>query len=66
MAGELTGKIACVTGSSRGIGRGIAIALGEMGATVYITGRSTGDGELTIDRSAALVDEAGGVGIPVQ
>jgi NAD(P)-dependent dehydrogenase (short-subunit alcohol dehydrogenase family) len=66
MAGALDGKVAVVTGSSRGIGRGTAIALGEQGATVYITGRSTGDGELTIDRTAALVDEAGGTGIPVQ
>ena len=66
MAGPLAGKIAVVTGSSRGIGRGTAVALGEQGATVYVTGRSTGDGELTIDRTAALVDEAGGHGIAVQ
>ncbi len=66
MSRALDGKIAVVTGSSRGIGRGTAIALGEQGATVYITGRSTGDGELTIDRTAALVDAAGGTGIPVQ
>ncbi len=63
---SLAGKIAVVTGSSRGIGRGTALALGEQGATVYITGRSTGDGELTIDRTAELVDEAGGRGIAVQ
>ena len=66
MGGSLDGKIAVVTGSSRGIGRGTAVALGEQGATVYITGRSTGSGELTIDRTAALVDEAGGRGIAVQ
>ncbi|WP_040493616.1 SDR family NAD(P)-dependent oxidoreductase [Ilumatobacter nonamiensis] len=66
MVGALDGKIAVVTGSSRGIGRGTAIALGEQGATVYITGRSTGAGELTIDSTAALVDEAGGTGIPVR
>jgi dehydrogenase/reductase SDR family protein 1 len=66
MAGALEGKIAVVTGSSRGIGRGTAIALGEQGATVYITGRSTGDDELTIDSTAALVDEAGGTGIAVR
>jgi NAD(P)-dependent dehydrogenase (short-subunit alcohol dehydrogenase family) len=63
---DLTDTIAVVTGSSRGIGRGIARALGECGATVYITGRSTGDGELTIDTTARLVDAAGGVGIPVR
>lgn len=65
MTGGLAGRIAVVTGSSRGIGRGTAIALGEQGATVYITGRSVGDGELTIDTTARLVDEAGGTGIPV-
>jgi NAD(P)-dependent dehydrogenase (short-subunit alcohol dehydrogenase family) len=37
---NLKGITACVTGSSRGIGRGIALSLGEKGATVYITGRS--------------------------
>jgi dehydrogenase/reductase SDR family protein 1 len=66
MGGRLEGKIAVVTGSSRGIGRGTAIALGEQGATVYVTGRSVGDGELTIDATARLVDEAGGQGVPVQ
>jgi NAD(P)-dependent dehydrogenase (short-subunit alcohol dehydrogenase family) len=37
----LEGKIALVAGASRGAGRGIALALGEAGATVYCTGRST-------------------------
>lgn len=36
---SLAGKIAVVTGASRGIGRGIALQLGKAGATVYITGR---------------------------
>jgi dehydrogenase/reductase SDR family protein 1 len=66
MTQSLQGKIAVVTGSSRGIGRGTAIALGELGATVYVTGRSSGEGELTIEATAALVDAAGGRGIPVQ
>lgn len=60
--GELTGRIAVVTGASRGIGKAIAIALGGAGATVYVTGRSTGDGERTIDTTARLVTEAGGEG----
>ena len=63
--GELTGRIAVVTGSSRGIGRGIAVGLGEKGATVYITGRSKGKGPLTIGETAEMVNEAGGLGIPV-
>ncbi|ROO85490.1 NAD(P)-dependent dehydrogenase (short-subunit alcohol dehydrogenase family) [Actinocorallia herbida] len=64
-------KIALVAGATRGAGRGVAIALGEVGATVYVTGRSGGgkrsemDRPETIEETAALVDEAGGVGIPV-
>ena len=60
--GNLQGKIAVVTGASRGIGKGIAIALGEQGCTVYVTGRTTGEGERTIDTTARLVTEAGGQG----
>ena len=39
MGKPLTGKIAVVAGATRGAGRGIATALGELGATVYCTGR---------------------------
>lgn len=39
---DLRGKVAVVTGSSRGIGKGIAVTLGERGCTVYVTGRSAG------------------------
>ena len=60
--GKLTGKIAVVTGASRGIGKGIALALGAEGCTVYVTGRTTGLGERTIDTTARLVTEAGGIG----
>ena len=40
--GVLDGKIAVVTGASRGIGKGCAQELGAAGATVYVTGRTTG------------------------
>lgn len=36
----LAGKVCLVTGASRGVGKGIALGLGEQGATVYLTGRS--------------------------
>jgi NAD(P)-dependent dehydrogenase (short-subunit alcohol dehydrogenase family) len=62
--------IAVVTGSSRGAGRGIAIALGAHGCTVYVTGRSQakGDSSLpgTIYETAAAVTAAGGKGIAVR
>jgi len=38
---DLHGKVALVASASRGAGRGIAVALGEAGATVYCTGRSS-------------------------
>lgn len=62
--------IALVTGASRGAGRGIAIALGQHGCTVYVTGRSqqVGDHALpgTIYETAEAVTAAGGKGIPVR
>ena len=63
---DLKGQIAVVTGASRGIGKGIALALGEKGCTVYVTGRTTGDGDRTIDTTARQVNEAGGEGRPIQ
>ncbi len=64
--GSLTGKVAVVTGASRGIGKGTAIALGEQGCTVYVTGRTAGAGGRSVDETARLVKEAGGEGRPVQ
>src|SRR6202795_5320941 len=70
----LQGKIALVAGATRGAGRGIAIALGEAGATVYCTARSSrkrprgqppGRPE-TIEETAELVTAAGGRGIAVR
>ncbi len=68
----LRGRIAVVTGASRGAGRAIALVLGEAGATVNVTGRSTrasGTTENlpgTIDETADAVTARGGTGIPVR
>jgi NAD(P)-dependent dehydrogenase (short-subunit alcohol dehydrogenase family) len=72
----LQGKIALVAGATRGAGRGIAIALGEAGATVYCTGRSsrkrsrgrpaTPGRPETIEETAELVTAAGGRGMAVR
>jgi NAD(P)-dependent dehydrogenase (short-subunit alcohol dehydrogenase family) len=65
----LDGKVALVAGATRGAGRGTALALGEAGATVYCTGRSTRerrsdyDRPETIEETAELVNAAGGIGI---
>ena len=68
--GSLSGTVAVVTGASRGIGKGIALGLGEAGATVYVTGRSTDTSPAslpgTIDETAADVTRRGGTGIAVR
>lgn len=68
---NLKGKVAVVTGASRNVGMGIAFVLGDCGATVYVTGRSTrgaltrADFPTTIEDTAEMVTARGGVGIPV-
>ena len=72
---ELRGKVAVVAGATRGAGRGIAAALGEAGATVICTGRSSLTGNAgsdypgrpeTIEETAALVDSLGGRGVAMR
>jgi len=69
---SLTGKVALVTGASRGVGRGIALGLGEAGATVYLTGRTVEEGKAavplpgTIYKTAEEVNQLGGQGIPIR
>jgi len=73
-ADALRGRVAVVAGATRGAGRGIAAALGEAGATVICTGRSSVSGNEqsdydrpeTIEETAELVTELGGTGIALQ
>ena len=65
----LSGRVALVAGATRGAGRGIAVALGAAGATVYCSGRSSRAGRSdydrpeTVEQTAELVEAAGGAGV---
>ncbi|KAI1712972.1 short chain dehydrogenase domain-containing protein [Ditylenchus destructor] len=70
----LKGQVALVTGASRGIGRGIALQLGEAGATVYITGRKKSPEQKleqssekypSLEKTANDITSRGGKGIAV-
>jgi NAD(P)-dependent dehydrogenase (short-subunit alcohol dehydrogenase family) len=69
---SLSGTVAVVTGASRGAGRGIARVLGQRGATVYVTGRTTKEHRSvdefphSIEETAAEVDDAGGHGVAIR
>ncbi|XP_006816921.2 dehydrogenase/reductase SDR family member 1-like [Saccoglossus kowalevskii] len=70
MSRPLLGKVCVVTGASRGIGKGIALQLGEAGATVYITGRTFTPNDTplpgSLQETAKQVEERGGTCIPVK
>jgi NAD(P)-dependent dehydrogenase (short-subunit alcohol dehydrogenase family) len=62
-------RVVVVTGASRGAGKGIALALGATGATVYVTGRTRAEGDAdlpgTVFATAEEIDARGGTGVPV-
>jgi dehydrogenase/reductase SDR family protein 1 len=69
MPARLSGKVALVTGASRGIGKGVALGLGEEGCTVYVTGKTFRNGDSnrpgSVTATAEEVSKIGGRGIAV-
>ena len=69
---SLAGRVCLVTGASRGVGKGVALGLGEAGATVYVTGRTVDEKDAavrlagTIQQTADEVTRLGGRGIAVR
>ncbi|NIJ09999.1 NAD(P)-dependent dehydrogenase (short-subunit alcohol dehydrogenase family) [Saccharomonospora amisosensis] len=72
MGTDLTGKVALVAGGTRGASRAIAVELGRAGATVYVTGRTSGSHRSevgrpeTIEQTVELIERAGGKGVAVR
>lgn len=69
MSKALAGKVALITGASRGLGKGIACALADHGATVYVTGRTVRPGGHalpgSLEETVAAVEARGGKGVAV-
>ncbi|WP_175271956.1 SDR family NAD(P)-dependent oxidoreductase, partial [Prescottella equi] len=69
MVGLSSDRIVVVTGASRGAGKGIALALAESGAKVYVTGRTQTEGDAplpgTVFATAEEITRRGGEGVPV-
>lgn len=67
--GLVNDRVVVVTGASRGAGKGIALALAESGATIYVTGRTRQEGQAplpgTVYATAEEINRRGGAGIPV-
>lgn len=67
MTGSLHGRVAVVTGASRGIGKGVALELGAAGATVYLTARTVDPGPIpgTVGETVAEIESLGGTAVGV-